>query len=137
MTAYLDIEGFRVAYEISDRKERDRFGNDVSIISIDKRIFRMVHHTDPTRLKQRATIYARAGMFLRYESFFSFDGKYRSYIKIDENRLMIDNGSFTTTGETTFAVTGKDLPADKEYLVKLLFILKDSPLQWQMKIKAA
>ncbi len=54
---------------IEERADRDRYDNEVSLITLaDGRKYRMVHHDPANKPRQRATIYAGRGVFVRVKS---------------------------------------------------------------------
>lgn len=50
---------------IQPRAEKDRFDNDVSIVELPHRSFRLVHFTPVGKFKQRAVLYSGPGRFIR------------------------------------------------------------------------
>jgi hypothetical protein len=78
---------------IFERSEKDKYDNDVSIIQLaDGTKFRMVHHSKNFHRRQRATVYADRGKFIKVEAFAPDDDCMATWISVAGYRVEWGDG---------------------------------------------
>lgn len=78
---------------IDHRVEKDKYGNEVSIITLaDGRTYRMVHYTPRGRYTQNATIYAGRGKFMRLHTHYTDNDCQVNSFRLGDYRISWGDG---------------------------------------------
>lgn len=83
------------------RAQKDNWNNEVTIVTLpSNRSYRMVHHTERSRYKQRFTIYKGRGVFIKGETFSSANECQAETIKIAGYEMSWGDGDFLGITDT-------------------------------------
>lgn len=141
-----------------NRIEKDKWDNDVSVIEMpDGRKYRLVHHTEPTKYRQKATLYGGRNLFVRI--FTSTSDNDCVETKIEINNILVSWGDGDNLGVTKLEETWpkgeqhkrktiefkedeaplvntlRQIPNDnfEQVILTTIFFLEGHPEKWQRK----